>query len=186
MVIPIYVLGAGGHGRVVLDILRRAGTPADGVFDDRAGPPVEDTPVVGPLAAVLERAGAGIVVAIGDPALRRRWNAAAAAAGLTLLRALHPDATIARSATIAPGSVVCAGAVIGPGATIGRHAIVNTLAGVDHDCAVDDNAHIAPGARLCGHVRVGADALVGAGAVLLPGARVAPGTVVPAGHVLRG
>jgi len=184
-VTPIYVLGAGGHGRVVLDILRRGGTPADGVFDDQRTAPLEGTRILGPFAAALDRPGAGIVVALGDMALRRRWAAAVEAAGLSLIRAVHPDAIIAHSAQIGAGSVICAGAVIGPGATVGRHAIVNTLASVDHDCTVGDNAHVAPGVRLCGHVRVGADALVGAGAILLPGATVADGTTVPAGHVLR-
>lgn len=180
----LYVLGAGGHGRVVLDILRRAGTPAAGVFDDAREAPLEGTPLLGPLATALGLRG-GAIAAFGAPALRRYWSDAAEAAGLALIRALHPAAIIAQSATVGAGSTVCAGAVIGPGARVGRHAIINTLASVDHDCAVGDNAHIAPGARLCGHVVVGADALVGAGAILLPGAVVAPGAVVPAGSVLR-
>lgn len=180
--IPVYVLGAGGHGRAVLDILRRAGTPAAGVFDDVRSDPLEDTEVLGRLADALTQAGA-CIPAFGDPALRRHWATAAEQAGLTLVRALHPAATIARSAMIGAATVVCAGAVIGPGAIIGRHAIVNTLAAVDHDCTVGDNAHIAPGARLCGQVRVGADALVGAGAVLLPGAVIPAGATVPAGSV---
>lgn len=182
--IPIYVLGAGGHGRVVLDILRRAGTPAAGVFDDARSDTLEDTRVLGRLADALTQAGA-CIPAFGDPALRRRWATAAEQAGLTLVRALHPAATIARSAAVGAGTVVCAGAVVGPGATIGRHAIVNTRAVVDHDCTVGDNAHIAPGAVLCGQVRVGTDALVGAGAVLLPGVAIPAGATVPAGSVRR-
>ncbi len=181
----ICILGAGGHARVVLDILQSTGHAVDGVFDDARTDPLDGVPVLGPCAALLEHAGARVIVALGNATLRRRWAEDLERAGLELLTAIHPRAYVAASAQIGAGSVVCAGAVVGAGAQIGRHAIINMLAGVDHDCIVADNVHIAPGARLCGGARVGEDAMVGAGAVLVPGAVVPSGMQVPAGQVVQ-
>ncbi len=180
-----YILGAGGHGRVALDLLRSIGVTVAGLFDDARLAPLDGAPVLGPCTALLARRGARVIVALGNAALRRRWCEDLEQAGLRLTTAIHPRAYVAGSARIGAGSVICAGAVIGAGTEVGRYTIVNTLAGVDHDCVVGDNVHIAPGARLCGGVRVGADAMVGAGAVLLPGAMVTPGVTVPAGQVVQ-
>ncbi len=184
----VVILGAGGHGRVVADILALAGVCVDGFLDDAKHGVVAGLPVLGPFARAFEVGfldGRAAIVALGENVRRAALSRALCDRGVTLATAIHPSAVVASDAVIGAGTMVGAGAIIGVAARIGRFCIVNTAASVDHDCALEDGAFVAPGARLCGGVRVGEGALVGAGAILLPGAIVPAGRTVPAGAVLR-
>lgn len=184
---PVVVVGAGGHGRVVADILLTGGRAVAGFLDDRVVGPVSGLPVLGPFARALDPGfvrGRTLIVALGDTARRIDLSQAILRAGAALAAAIHPSVVIAGGARVGAGSSVSAGAVIGTGASVGRFCIVNTAAVVDHDCQVADGAFLAPGVRLCGGVLVGAGAFLGAGVIALPGVRIAAGARVRAGTVV--
>ncbi len=184
----VVIIGAGGHGRVVADILLACGASVHGFLDDRAVGPVEGLPVLGPFARVVDPSflrGRSLIVALGDGERRVALSQAVLQAGGALATAVHPFAVLAGGVRVGEGSTVCAGAVLGCGAQIGRFCIVNTGSSVDHDCIVGDGAFLGPGVRLCGGVEVGAGATLGAGAIILPGVRIPPGRRVRAGSVVE-
>lgn len=177
----LVVLGAGGHGKVVVATLDAAGRPATTIYDDDPdthGTELLGVPVVGPLADVAGHPELEAILGIGDNAVRQR-----VARGLSLrwISAVHPRAHVHPSVEIGEGTVVFAGAVVQPEARLGRHVIVNTGATVDHDCEIGDFAHVGPGAHLGGNVRVGRRALVGVGASVRTGVRIGDGATVGAG-----
>jgi sugar O-acyltransferase (sialic acid O-acetyltransferase NeuD family) len=186
----LVLVGASGHGKVVIDIVERQGRyRIVSLVDDNPalhGKTFFGYRVAGAVESVLSAAERPLmIVSIGDNAARQRIAARLGAAGFGFALAVHPHAQIGRGATLGAGSVVMAGAVVNADARIGENVIINTGASVDHDCIVESGAHIAPGARLCGGVRVGAGTLVGAGSVLVPGVQVGANTVVPAGTTVR-
>ena len=186
----IFVFGASGHAKVVLDILERQGRGKVAlVVDDdpaRAGQSLLGYKVaIGRDVLVKRGARTGsVIVAIGANPARRSVAAWLAARGFEFASAIHPAAQIAREVRIGAGSVVMAGAAINPDSGIGMHCIVNTGASVDHDCKLGDGVHVAPGARLCGGVSVGAGAFIGAGAVVVPGRRIGADAIIAAGAVV--
>lgn len=186
---PIFVFGASGHGKVVIEAARRAGYGIAAVLDDAVRRHGESLlgapPVCGAYflegVSVLPRNG---VVAIGN-------NAARLAVALRLSRAGHgfvvvvdPFTSVSSSATLGVGSLVMPGAIVNADAIVGEHVIINTSASVDHDCVIGDGVHVAPGARLCGGVSIGSETLVGAGAVVVPGVRVGSRCVIGAGSTV--
>jgi UDP-perosamine 4-acetyltransferase len=182
----ILLLGAGGHGKAVADLLLAGGAwRIAGIVDARGTlPPVLGLPVLGDETAMPGLLAAGVRAAhaaVGHNGQRLSAAARLLATGFTLPALVHPAAILGHGATLAEGAAVLARAVLGPDARIGRLALINTGAIVEHDCEVGEAAHIASGAVLAGGVRVGAGALVGAGAVLRPGVSVGPGAVVGAG-----
>lgn len=185
----VFVFGASGHAKVVLDLLARAGVAVALVVDDdpaRSGQALLGHRVAGGREALLagKPAAASGIVAIGGNAPRlavARWLASQ---GFGFVLAVHPTAAVGAEVEVGAGSVVMAGAVINPATSIGRHCIVNTGASIDHDCRIGDGAHIAPGARLCGGVTVGDGAFVGAGAVIVPGRCIGAGAIIGAGSVV--
>lgn len=184
---PAVVVGAGGHGRVVADILAAAGRAVAGFLDDRVVGPVAGLPVLGPFARALDPGFVGgrtLIVALGDTTRRVDLSQAILRAGGTLATAIHPSAVVAGGARVGTGASISALSVIGTGASVGRFCIVNTAAVVDHDCRLGDGAFLAPGVRLCGGVTVGAGAVLGAGAIVLPGMRIVAGARVRAGTVV--
>lgn len=184
-----FVFGASGHGKVVIDTLRRAGADVALLVDDAAA--CKGTFILGQIVAggreVLladkARVGRGIVAIGGNPA-RLAVAAWLREQGFAFGSAIDPSAVVSATARIGAGSLVMAQAAVLADARIGEHVIINTAASVDHDCVVEDGAHLAPGVRLCGGVRVGAGALVGAGSVVVPGIRIGAGAIVGAGSTV--
>lgn len=189
---PLVIIGAGDHGRVVLELLRAAGeSPACFVepwpaerTTDRV---VDGTPVAGDLEHDLSWLGSvppRFVVALGDNRARRDAFARGLALGMTPVAAIHPRATLLAGAVVEPGAVICAGAVVGLSAWIGPNAIVNTAATVDHDNRVGAHATIAPGAHLAGRVTIGEGAFVGIGAAVREGCTVGSWAFVAGGAMV--
>lgn len=177
----IAIIGAGGHGAVVADIL---GERAVGFVDDNAA--LQGTTVLGlPIFASLDEIEHdGVIVAIGDNSIRRRLTERAVSAGESLASAIHPSASVARSARIAAGSMLCAGSIVLPRATLGHGVILNTKASVDHDSVIGDFTHVAPAATLGGNVHVGIDTLIGPGATIVSGVSIGSRSVIGAGAVV--
>jgi len=190
---PIVIVGAGGHARVVLDVLRCLGWRVAGVLapDHDPGSDWNGLEVLGDdgwldSTEVAEFGYAlGIGAVPGRMALRQRMFALLRQRGLRLPALVHPGAIVSSAAQLAAATQIMAGAVVQPGVRLGANVLVNTGARVDHDCFVDTGAHVAPGAILCGDVRIGARAFVGAGAVVLPGVVVGEGAEVAAGAIVR-
>jgi sugar O-acyltransferase (sialic acid O-acetyltransferase NeuD family) len=186
----IFIVGAGGHGKVVFDALAGTGARLDRirVTDSAArlqgmdffGRKIE-TPSVHP-----DMAGELFHLAIGSADARRKLFAELTALGSSALTVTHPMASVSQFSTVGDGCFIASQAVIGPAAVLGISVIVNHGAVVDHDCTVGDFAHIAPLATLGGGVRVGARVLVGAGANILPGLEIGEGAVIGAGAVVTG
>lgn len=178
----VYLIGGGGHAKVVLATLEAAGRSVAGVFDDDEaahGTRVLGVPVVGPVAAAADADGE-IVIAVGSNRARHRI-AAALDGRVAWATAVHPAATLHASVSVGEGTVVFAGAVVQPATVLGRHVIVNTGASIDHDGRIGDAAHVAPGARLAGAVTVGEGGFVGIGACVIPGRSVGAWATVGAG-----
>jgi acetyltransferase EpsM len=177
----VYLYGAGGHAKVIIELLEAEGRVIGGLFDDRLQSPV----FLGyPVSLWREGAlpDAGMIVSIGHNATRRKI---ALKIGGPFAKTRHQNSFVSPRADWGEGTVVMSGVSIHSGARIGVHSIVNTHASVDHDCSVGDFAHIAPHAVLCGHVTVGEGTLIGAGAVITPGVKIGNWAVIGAGSVVR-
>lgn len=186
---PVVVIGAGGHGKVVVATLQASGVPVEAILDDdpeRLGSLVLGVEVRGPVPRLAEMEPTGVLLAIGDNRTRRELASRSEGfrPALSWATAVHPSATVHSSATVGPGTVVFAGAVVQPDATFGAHAIVNTGATVDHDCRLGTFVHVAPGVHLGGDVEVGEGAFLGIGAAVLPGRRIGAWATVGAGAVV--
>jgi sugar O-acyltransferase (sialic acid O-acetyltransferase NeuD family) len=185
----IVVIGAGGHARVILDILTALDLmPIAGLLDDAPNLPgsmLDGHAVLGPISILQSMAKAGTAthgaLGIGNNAHRERIFAAVIACKLIWPALVHPRSIVSPRGHLGAGTVVCAGSVVNPGTRIGVGCIINTSAAVDHDCLVDDFAHIGPGATLAGNIHIGAGSLVGAGATIIPGIKVGKNCIVGAG-----
>jgi sugar O-acyltransferase (sialic acid O-acetyltransferase NeuD family) len=191
----VVIVGAGGHGRSIIDALRtsahhlepRCVTDPDPA---RAGADVDGVPVVGDdgrLPALLADGISAACLGVGgvrDNGPRARLFAHLRELGFELPVVVHGRGYVAGSATVGAGSVVLASAVVGAGAVVGENVIINTAAVVEHDCEVGDHVHLATGCALGGAVVVEAHAHVGLGARVLQGRRIGAGAIVGAGAVV--
>ena len=182
----VLVYGAGGHGKVVIDILERAGEcEVVGVLDDDpalTGLVFLGYRVLGGLGLLRRQPPASnVILAIGDNPARRRLAEELRRLDITAMVAIHPSAQIGKDVSIGEGTVVMAGAVVNSSTKVGCHCILNTGSTVDHDCCIGDYVHICPGAHLAGGVGVGDGALVGVGACVIPDVTIGAGSTIGAG-----
>jgi len=186
----VIIIGAGGHGRVVLDILRlgRELNPV-GFLDAEpalAGSSVGGLEVLGaPNQLVrLRRSVRGAIVAIGDNRVRAGYARLVEQHGLELVNAVHPASVVSPSAQLGRNVVIAAGAVAGVEARIADSCILNTHCVVDHECELAEAVHVAPAAALGGRVRVGARTLVGLGSRILPCIQIGEDATIGAGSTV--
>ncbi|WP_010582681.1 NeuD/PglB/VioB family sugar acetyltransferase [Schlesneria paludicola] len=179
------VIGAGGHGKVVVSVLQAAGRVVDAVYDDEKslwGTEVLGVPVLGPISELQQdpKRYAGII-GIGSAKLRRRL---VEILDLEWLTAIHPHASVHPSVKLGAGTVVFAGAVLQPGAVVGNHVIVNTAASIDHDCQIGSFVGIGPGTHLSGTVHIADGSLLGTGCCVLPNVCIESDVTIGAGTVV--
>lgn len=183
--LPVHVLGAGGHAKVVISTLLAAGFEIAAVYDDapaKWGQACLGFTIQGPLAVLPTDTSLVAVIALGDNVTRRA--VAQRFPAVQWLTVVHPQAWVHSSVILGPGTMVFAGAMIQPETRIGAHCIINTGATVDHDCWLGDYVHLAPGTHLAGEVEIGDGTLLGIGSAVLPGRRIGEWAIVGAGGVV--
>jgi sugar O-acyltransferase (sialic acid O-acetyltransferase NeuD family) len=188
----VLILGAGGHGRVVLDILLQAGQhQVVGFLDnnpDIHGRRVDGSVVHGSIDDLHSRGRElgidGVIIAIGDNGTRRGLARHVEQIGIDLVNAVHPSATIAHNASLGRNVVVAAGVVVCANCQIGDSVILNTGCIVDHQTMIGEGTHICPGVRIAGRVKVEPGVFVGIGATIVPKVTLGCESIVGAGAVV--
>ena len=173
----MYLCGAGGHAKVIIEILEANNIDIDGLFEkDSFIESLLDYPV-----SHSNKLEGPIIISIGNNNIRKKI---AQSANVEFGQAFHTSAIISKRADIGKGSVVMHSAIIQSCVVIGEHCIINTGASVDHECIIDDFVHISPHVTLCGNVKVGEGSWIGAGATVIPGITIGSWSVIGAGSVV--
>ncbi|MFD6700688.1 MULTISPECIES: acetyltransferase [unclassified Microbacterium] len=185
----VIVVGAGGFGREVLDVLRDQRIDIEGVIDDS---PTEqnlsllreqEVPFLGDVRYFVDRfAGSSVeyLLGIGNTAARRALDERFVAEGFASATVVHSTASTGFGVRIAPGTVICAGVRVTTNVTLGRHVHLNLNATVGHDTVLEDYVSVNPGAAISGAVTIRDEALIGAGAFILQGTEVGRRSIVGA------
>ncbi|WP_282071640.1 NeuD/PglB/VioB family sugar acetyltransferase [Janibacter hoylei] len=190
----IFVVGAGGFGREVVDIIE--------AINDSAAEPiwalrgiVDDAPSTENLQRLTDRsieylgtisdtlaapARSAFIVGVGSPAARESLASTLETHGFRAATLVHPTVTMGSQVTLGPGSVLCAGVRITTNVMIGNHVHVNLNATIGHDSRVGDFVSINPLASISGDCVVGDRALLGVCSSLINGVTVGRGGVVGA------
>lgn len=160
------ILGASGHGKVVADAAECSGWQEIVFFDDAWPELTVNGPwqVQGDTAALMEQLDDfdGVVVGIGNNAIRGAKQARLSDAGANIVSIIHPAATVSAHSRVGAGSVVFANAAVNVCARVGLGVIVNTGAVIEHDCMISDFVHVSPNAVLAGGVTLKEQSWVGA------------------------
>lgn len=187
----MFIWGAGGQGRVVLDILKKDNNVDIIGFIDSdkkiKGKLIRGVKVLGDEKVLNELRRKGIntgIVAIGDNKIRSEIASYLSKKNFLLTNAIHSSAIISSTAKIGKNVTICAGAIICTDSIIRNNAIINTGSIVEHDNVIKNGAHIASGVQLGGRVIVGERVLVGVGATILPYKNVGKNSIIGAGSVV--
>lgn len=176
----IYLYGAGGHAKVIADILELNGIALGGYFDDDLTKKIWDYSGFS-FPGFFDLLTDELIVSIGNNKTRKKIAEKIKAKYFT---AIHPTAIVSPHSTIGIGSVVMGGTLINADTVIGKHCIINSSAVIDHECMLGDFVHISPNTTLCGNVQVAEGAHIGAGAIVIQGIKIGVNSVIGAGSVV--
>ena len=181
----VIIVGAGGHAKVVADIVRKSSDEVVGFLDDdatRIGMEFFGSKILGKCMDYRRYADdCSFILALGNNATRKRLSEEMQCRWYT---AIHPSAVLGENSQIGEGCCIAAGAVINPNAKIGKHTIINSCAVAEHDVEIGDYTHLSPNSTVCGMTKIGALAWIGAGSTVIQGLSVCDGVTVGAGSVV--
>ena len=175
------LIGAGGHAKVVYDVLHKKNKAISGFID----PSVNEFYALSKLSDdVIDFSQITLSMCLGgvDPqALQRRFKLFRQyqKKSANFLSVISDHSIVSNNAKIDEGVFVNNGAVLNGPCEIQALAIINTRAIIEHDVIVGAGTHIAPGAIVLGNCQIGKNCMIGAGAVILPDTTIPDNSLIP-------
>jgi sugar O-acyltransferase (sialic acid O-acetyltransferase NeuD family) len=189
----VVIIGAGGHGREVSEILRQQSEDCAafvlGFIDDEprlSEQIINGLPVLGNWSWFenRDRDEIEVVCAVGFPEVRRRLVERATALGLSFGKAISGVANISQSAKIGRGVMIFPNTVVSTDCRIGDHSVINSGVTISHDSLIGDYATINPGVNVAGNVSIGEGCYLGVGSSVIHGVSIGAWTVIGGGAVV--
>lgn len=184
----VVIIGAGGHAKVIADIIEKKGDLIEGFLDDNIEKDrkiICQYKVLGKIEDCLQITkqdkNVEFVIAIGDNFIRKQI---ANKYKLKYYTAIHPSAQIGIDVQIEEGTTVMANSCLNSSAIIGKHCILNTGSIIEHDNIIEDFVHISPKVALGGTVKIGEGTHIGIGAIVKNNINICSNCIVGAGAVV--
>lgn len=187
----VYILGAGGFGREVLELYSESGRidDVDGFLEENTnregeivnGKPIYDITYLDKFSSSNNKPS--LIGGIGSTR-RKRLIEELKAKGYTFDSIIHPSANVSRWVEIGEGVVITAGAIITCQVNIGSHVQVNLGTHIGHDVTIGDYTTLSPGAEISGNVTIGKEVFIGTNATVIEKVSIGDGAVIAAGAVV--
>ncbi len=171
----VIIFGAGGHARVIADIVRANNDTIIGFLDDDS-----EKETIGTISEYNKYIDSEFVIGIGNTNVREYISSFP----VKWYTAIHPSAVISPSVEIEEGTVVMPNAVINANSKIGKHCIVNSGAIIEHDNIIGNFVHVSVGAKLGGTVNIGIKSWIGIGATIINNISICEDAIIGAGAVV--
>ena len=191
---PIVIIGAGGHGREVSEILRyqsqhQGGLTVLGFVDDnpdRYQEAIHDLPVLGDWSWFdrIDRNDVAVICGVGPPRVRKQLVERAISSGLSFARVVSKLAYVSPNATIGEGVMIFPETFVSTNTFIGDHVIINVGSSISHDSRVNRYGTINPGVHVAGGVSIGEGCYLGVGSSVIQSISIGPWSVIGAGAVV--
>lgn len=187
----IVLIGAGGHSRSTLGIIKSQGIfKTVGFLDDTKSEgdtfykDIKFLGKVSDLELVIKKFRT-FAIGIGTPlTFRKKIYSTLKANEVDLPELVHSWSMLDSDVIISSGVQIHSGAIVRYGARLGSNTIINSGAVVDHDSTIGNHSSISPNATICGGVEIGDCTFVGAAATVLPRVKVGSNCIIAAGAVL--
>jgi len=176
----IFLYGAGGHGRVIADIIRGYRQYSFEGF-------IDDNPKIGAIRFddfIKYHSGSFVALGVGDNYQRKKIFNKLQKLGVKIATLVDPSALIGSNVKIKKGVIIMPGVIINSKALIQRGAIINSGSIIEHDCAIGSFAHISPGVTLGGDVTIGAKTHIGLNSSIIPQVCIGSNSIIGAGSVV--
>lgn len=187
----LIIVGAGGLGRIVYDVLVndsvvQAEVMLTGFLDTRIDvvlPPDVNVPLLGSSLDYQPQADELFIPAVGNPAWRERLVAPLVAKGAQFFSYTRQASVAARS-RVGEGSFLTPGSVVSTDCVIGAFAYLDTYVILGHDVRIGRHSMVGAMSFLAGGVQVGDHVAIHPRATIAKGVKIGDGATVGIGSVV--
>ncbi|MFL0269659.1 acetyltransferase [Candidatus Clostridium radicumherbarum] len=188
----IVLIGAGGHCKVVIDIIKSTNEYEIIGITDKTEKlfNILDVPVIGDDNRLIQIFNSGVhnaficVGALNNINSRQLIYNKLKSIGFNLPVLRHKNSIISKYTSIGEGTCIMPGAIINAGSLLGINCIVNTGSIIEHDCNIGNNTHISPNVAIGGDVNIGNNTHIGIGSSILQGINIGSNVTIGAGAVV--
>lgn len=181
---PLVIVGTGGFALELAGVMSSSGAQIQGFVGP---PPVRQLPFewLGE-DKVLASLGQTVraLVAVGDPAARRRINSELTCSGIKLHTFIHNSATVSSDINLQPGCIIYPNVTVHSGVVLDQGVLINSNATIGHETHVGSFSNISPGASIGGCCEIGDCCHIGIGAVIIENVKISPNCTIGAGAVV--
>lgn len=190
----VYIIGAGGFGREVLNWIR--GNPEQTSREDwhiaaflDANPSALDgfdidLGVIGDPAVFTPSENDRFVCAVGDPATKLRLCQQMRARGGKFVTIVASNVIVGSECKIGEGCILCPGVVVTTHVTLGENVVLNVHSSVGHDAIIGNGCTLSGHADVTGQAVLEEGVFMGSHACVLPGIKVGSYAKIGAGSVV--
>jgi sugar O-acyltransferase (sialic acid O-acetyltransferase NeuD family) len=189
----LYIVGAGGMGRELMDLAMIVNTRDRGwsvlrYVDDHVSGTVDGCEVAGGdefLLHVSEKSD--VVLGIADPEIKATlFTKLSQNLALSFPRLIHPSAFISPAASVGMGAVIQYGSWVSTSVVLGQFVFVNVGCHIGHDSRVGDFSSLMATVDLGGHDDVDALCYFGTKSTVVPGVHIGTAARVGAASLVVG
>lgn len=175
----IVIVGGGGFGWEVAEYIKQdikngflPEVSLKGVLDDQTDTallaPIA-LPYLGTISDYRPEKDDRLLLAIGNPLIRRTVRDRLAAVNSQFTSYVHSGVYVAASARINEGVIVCACSIINAGALLDDFSVINVFCSIGHGAVVGKYSVLSPYAALNGDAAIGEQCFMGTRATIYPG-----------------
>lgn len=184
------VIGAGGHAKEVLEIIRDGNLEKELLFFDNISLNGESNfysyPILKNFQQVtnLFQKNKDFVLALGGTNVRFYLAERLTALGGNLLSIISDKAVVSEISYIGIGANIMPYSGIFGNSILKEGVLVNSFSSVHHDVEIGKFSELSPGCRILGGCKIGEFCVIGSNAVLLPNIRITNQVIIGAGSVV--
>ncbi|MCD4729167.1 MAG: acetyltransferase [Bacteroidales bacterium] len=181
----VFILGAGGHTRSLINLLEYNHFEIGGIYDDSFKAHKEEIintyKILGRLQDLSKDSRA--VLSFGESQKRKQLF-------LQLKdqvikdNLIHPNAQFENYFDAGHSNQIFANVTINSNVSLGLNNIINTGSILEHEVKIGDHNHISVGAIICGRVSIGNECFIGAGATIIDKLSVTDNVIIGANSVV--
>jgi sugar O-acyltransferase (sialic acid O-acetyltransferase NeuD family) len=184
----IVIVGAGGFGREVFQLIDKQKYEPVGFVDHRSDDNNLPSPIIGDDSIISQLKDrykvSHVCIALGNMERRRIVTENALEAGLLLPPVIHPGSVILSQDLIEGGVIIYPNVVVMNECTIGRGVLLNSGVTLGHDVKIGEFSSISPGVHVAGRIEIGKEVLIGIGSSIKENVKIGNRAIVGAGSVV--
>ena len=188
----IFIIGSGGHSRVVIDTFNNKNFIIKGIIDlnysklKSENEKILGFPVVGNVDYLkdINDEKVSIFFAVGDNKLRKKISSESIFKKFSHPSVVGKNTIVSEFTKIGIGTYIASGSIINSEVNIGNYCIINTGSIIEHEVSIGDFSHVGPGSKVAGRVQIGSNVLIGIGVSIKNDVKIGNNVTIGAGSVV--